>query len=184
MQKVLYILGELGDDDINWLVKVGSRQDIAPGTILIREGYPVDTLYILLAGALIVSISALEGRQIAKLATGEVVGEMSFIDDSPPSATVQTLEESVVLAIPRTLLSEKLAQDVAFAARFYRALAILLSQRLRGTVKQLGDDKTEASQPTDDVIAPAPLANAAIAQVRFNQLLEKLMGMQNEPALE
>jgi bacteriocin-type transport-associated protein len=178
MQKVLYILGELSDEDINWLVEVGSREEIAPGTILIREGQPVDTLYILLAGALIVSISALEGRQIAKLATGEVVGEMSFIDASPPSATVQTLEESVVLAIPRAKLSEKLNQDVAFAARFYRALAILLSQRLRGTVKQLGDEKAKSDEKESNHASVAPMGNSAIAQVRFNQLLEKLMGVQ------
>lgn len=184
MQKVLYILSELSDDDINWLIQVGQREEIPPGTVLIQEGESVDTLYILLDGALVVSISALEGRQIAHLATGEVVGEMSFIDARPPSATVQTLETSVVLAIPRPILAEKLQQDVVFAARFYRALAILLSHRLRGTVKQLGDDKNQPINQTEDaasstgnVIPPTPNGEQfRSAQLRFEQMIERLKG--------
>lgn len=169
MQKVLFILRELDDGDVDWLIKIGQREEVPPGTILIHEGHPVDTLYILLAGALVVSISALEGRQIARLATGEVVGEMSFIDSHPPSATVQTLEESVVLAISRSHLANKLSQDVGFAARFYRALAILLSHRLRGTVKQLGENR-EA-----DGVSPnrGDRTDEAIAQARFERLIEQ-----------
>jgi bacteriocin-type transport-associated protein len=169
MQKVLFILRELEDSDVDWLIQTGQRQQVTPGTVLIHEGQPVDTLYILLAGALVVSISALEGRQIARLSTGEVVGEMSFIDSHPPSATVQTLEESVVLAISRKQLAEKLRQDVGFAARFYRALAILLSHRLRGTVKQLGENREEGVASRQD-----GNRDEAIAQARFERLLDRL----------
>ncbi|MBD2092319.1 cyclic nucleotide-binding domain-containing protein [Microcoleus sp. FACHB-1515] len=171
MKQVLFILGELSDADIDWLIQTGDRQDVEPGTILIHEGKSVDALYILLEGTLVVTISALEGRQIARLASGDVVGEMSFVESRPPSATVQTLEKSVVLAVPRSLLSEKLQTDVGFAARFYRALAILLSSRLRGTVRQLSNspDRTQTETET-----------AAIAQQRFDNLLERLKG--NESA--
>jgi bacteriocin-type transport-associated protein len=172
MKKVLFILGELSDDDIDWLIRAGSRVEVPAGTVLIYEGQPADTLYILLDGTLIVTISALEGRQIARLSSGDVVGEMSFVDERPPSATVQTLEQSLVLAIPRTALAEKLQQDVGFASRFYRALAILLSNRLRGTVQQLGDDKDKSAD------APAQssdtLGNVAIAEARFDWLLRRL----------
>lgn len=173
MKKVLYILGELSDDDIDWLVKIGVRQEVEPGTVLIYEGQAVDTLYILLEGALVVTISALEGRQIARLSSGDVVGEMSFVDARPPSATVQTLEQSLVLALSRQILSEKLQQDVGFASRFYRALAILLSNRLRGTVQQLGDDKKPPSEQTRKLELEAA-ENMAIAEVRFNWLLRRL----------
>jgi CRP/FNR family transcriptional regulator, cyclic AMP receptor protein len=173
MKKVLFILGELSDDDIDWLVKAGIRQEVEAGTVLIYEGHPVDTLYILLDGALVVTISALEGRQIARLSSGDVVGEMSFVDARPPSATVQTLEQSLVLAIPRKTLNEKLQQDVGFASRFYRALAILLSSRLRGTVKQLGDkNQSNASNAKDPDLEASE--NMAIAEVRFNWMLRRL----------
>lgn len=167
MKKVLFILGELSDRDIDWLVEVGRREQVPAGQILIYEGRPVDTLYILLDGTLIVSISGV-GRQIARLSSGEVVGEMSFIDSRPPSATVQTLEPSLVLAVPRSQLADKLEHDEGFASRFYRALAMLLSQRLRGTVKQLSEDSPK------QLVVPEvePRAESvAIAQARFERLL-------------
>lgn len=170
MEKVLYILGELSDSDVDWLVKVGKKTPVQAGGTLIREGQPVDTLYILLEGALVVSISAMEGRQIARLASGEVVGEMSFIDAYPPSATVQTLEDSLVLAIPRAQLAEKLKQDEGFGSRFYRALAILLSHRLRGTVRQLSEESHAAS------VARAVCgveSHVTAAQTRFERLLQE-----------
>lgn len=171
MKQVLFILGELSDPDIDWLIQTGDRQELEPGTILISEGKPVDALYVLLDGALVVTISALEGRQIARLSSGDVVGEMSFIESRPPSATVQTLEKSVVLSVSRSSLSEKLQIDVGFAARFYRALAILLSSRLRGTVRQLSHSPDPTSTETETV---------QIAQQRFDNLLERLKG--NESA--
>lgn len=171
MQKVLFILHELNDADVDWLIQVGSRTELPPGTVLIHEGQPADTLYILLEGALVVSVSALEGRQIARLATGEVVGEMSFIDSRPPSATVQTLEESVVLAIPRTQLTVKLQEDVAFASRFYRALAILLSHRLRGTVKQLSDEPLKPNN--QDSGSGEIQVGSAMARARLNRILQQ-----------
>lgn len=180
MQKVLLILGELSDADVDWLAEVGEQKPAAAGTILIYEGKPADALYILLDGTLVVSISALEGRQIARLATGEVVGEMSFIDDRLPSATVQTLEDSTVLMIPRAKLTEKLTQDVEFAARFYRSLALLLSHRLRVTVKQLGDLRTIQSQELQQPEEPSMrledlgLVDSAIAHTRFERLLSHL----------
>jgi hypothetical protein len=43
---------------------------------------------------------------------------MSFIDARPPSATVQALDNTIVLAVPRRELAAKLEQDAEFAARF------------------------------------------------------------------
>jgi len=167
MKRALCILGELNDRDIDWLVEVGRREQVPAGRVLIYEGRPVDTLYILLDGTLIVSISAVE-RQIARLSSGEVVGEMSFIDSRPPSATVQTLEACLVLAVPQSQLAEKLQHDEGFASRFYRALAMLLSQRLRGTVKQLSEDTPKLPVMSE----PEPETELVeIAEARFERLL-------------
>ncbi|NJN88151.1 MAG: hypothetical protein HC881_19965 [Leptolyngbyaceae cyanobacterium SL_7_1] len=46
MQKVLFILRELEDSDVDWLIQTGQREQVPPGTVLIHEGQPVDTLYI------------------------------------------------------------------------------------------------------------------------------------------
>jgi hypothetical protein len=38
MKKVLFILGELDDDDIDWVLETAVRQEVVAGTVLIHEG--------------------------------------------------------------------------------------------------------------------------------------------------
>ena len=176
MKKVFFLLGELDDDDIDWMVAIGRREEVAAGTVLIEEGKPIDTLHILLEGTLSVSVSALEGKTIARLTSGAVVGEMSFADARPPSATVQAVENSLVLCIRREDLVAKLKEDEGFASRFYRAIAIFLSTRLRGTVRYLGYAKgqllNEDSSPED--LSPEIIDNVPLAKARFDWLLRRL----------
>ena len=108
-----------------------------------------------------------------------MVGEMSFVDAGPPGATVTALEDSAVLAIPRSQLSAKLEQDSGFAARFYRAIATFLSDRLRATVGQLGYGEVQslaeeaiAADELDDNV----LDNIHLAGGRFDRMLHRLMG--------
>ena len=79
MAHALFILGELTDQDVNWMVSAGTRTQIGAGTELIHEGQPAPALYILLDGALEVSAAAAQQRHLARLGKGEVVGEMSFV---------------------------------------------------------------------------------------------------------
>ena len=122
MRKVLFILGQLDDRDIEWMLAKGHRQELSAGTVLIQQGQTVDTVSIVLTGLLSVSIcSPTAGDQeLSRLGAGEMVGEMSFIDARPPSATVRAVENTLVFAIPKDQLAIKLADDTAFAARFYR----------------------------------------------------------------
>ena len=177
MKKALFFLGILNDSDIEWLVANGVRQDVAPAQVLIHEGKPVDSVFLVLAGRLSVRIGAMADREVACLLSGEIVGEMSFVDRRPPSATVQAVERSAVLEIPRQLLQIKLEQDTAFASRFYRALALFLSDRLRSTVGRLGygqgkdldEDLTCSDEISSDV-----LENVSLAGARFDWLQRSL----------
>ena len=179
MRKALYILGQLNDLDVEWLIEAGQRRRVAKGAVLIRQGQPVQDLYLVLAGRLSVIDEKLGGRELARLGTGEIVGEMSFVDAQPPSATVQVVEDSVVLALSRTRLQQRLDQDAAFAARFYRALALFLSDRLRSTVSRLGygapattidDDKMQ-----EDELDLNVLDNVHLAGARFDHILKRLL---------
>ncbi|OLP20187.1 cyclic nucleotide-binding protein [Leptolyngbya sp. 'hensonii'] len=177
MKKVLFILGELSDDDIDWMIDTAATEEISAGTVLIQEGQPIDALYIVLSGTLKVLVESLGGKEVARLSTGEVVGEMSFVDARPPSATVKAIEDSLVISIPRQQLAAKLQQDVGFASRFYRALAIFLSDRLRGTVSRLGygkDSPLENPSGKENEPNPNMLDNLTLAGARFDWLLRRL----------
>ncbi|MGF1499061.1 MAG: cyclic nucleotide-binding domain-containing protein [Elainellaceae cyanobacterium] len=176
MQKVLFFLAELSDADLDWLISAGEKRAVPAGTVLIREAQPVDALYILLNGTLVVMVEAMGDRELAHLHSGEVVGEMSFIESRLPSATVKALEPSLVLALPRQMLTTKLEQDVGFASRFHRALAVLLSSRLRGTVRQLGDGPADSSnhRSRSEVEDGSGSPVRAIAETRLQYLMEQL----------
>jgi CRP-like cAMP-binding protein len=169
MRKVLFIFGQLVDTDIEWLAKNGRRRRLDAGSILIREGIPVDTLYIVLEGRLAV-VQGPNERDIASLEAGEIVGEMSFIDARPPSATVRAATDVVVYAISKQVLQQHLAQNIAFAARFYKAVATFLSDRVRLTTLEMEADPASVDELDDSV-----LDNLERAGARFDALGKTLL---------
>jgi CRP-like cAMP-binding protein len=100
-----------------------------------------------------------------------VVGEISFADARPPSASVTALDDVVVFALARETLAAKVRLDTGFAARFYHALTVFLSDRLR-----LFRHQTTGWQPngTEADQEPQFLANVHLAAARFDRLLNRM----------
>jgi len=174
MKKVLYILGELSDPDVEWIIGVGHKERLAPGATLIREGNTIGSLYIVLDGNL--SVLAPGGVEVAQLGAGEMIGEVSFVDSRPTSATVKALQASTVLGIPRDQLNERLQAIPEFAARFYRALAVFLSYRLRDTNSQLGygPGTPRPQSNREDELDDGVMDNLYLAGTRFERILKRL----------
>lgn len=164
MRKVLFIFGQLSDSDVDWLAKNGRRKRMPKQSVLIHEGVAVETFYIVIDGELVVT-QGKPKKEIARLGSGEIVGEMSFVDARPPSATVTALSEVVVCALPTDRLGQALTDNPAFGARFYKAVATFLSDRLR-----------KATDPDyDDELDDSVLDNVDRAGARFNALSRALM---------
>ena len=173
MRKVLYLMGIMDDRDVEWLGKSGTAKYVPSGAVLIREGSAIEDVFIVLDGRLSVSVKATGDSEVASLLAGEVVGEMSFVDSRPPSATVVAAQDSYLLVLPRAVLSDKLNADAPFAARFYRAVATLLADRLRKTTSHLGYGKwTEETDP--DELDEALMDGASRGAMRFDRLLKQL----------
>jgi CRP/FNR family transcriptional regulator, cyclic AMP receptor protein len=136
IREILLGLEELSDSDREWLIQMGEHRDLPDGEILIQENVPIPALYIVIQGRLRVALTS-GNRQIATLAGGEVVGEMSFVRPLPPSAMVEAVQNSCVWAISRQKLTEKLETDLEFGCRFYKALTVVLSRRLKLTTLTL-----------------------------------------------
>lgn len=172
MQKILLFLGELNNEDLDWIIEKGKKETIPPGKTLIREGQIIDALYIVLSGSLSVEIESLGNKELAKISAGEVVGEISFIDSRPPLATVKAVEPSSILSISRMHLTSRLLQDMSFAARFYHAISLCLSERMRGTVRRLGygEDLDDINADQND-LTPAMQDNLKLAEAKFNWLI-------------
>lgn len=173
MRKVLHLMGSLNDEDVEWLIGHGQPRTMAPRAVVIRQGEPIDALMILLDGQL--SVRFEDDREIAALYPGEVLGEISFVDSRPPSATVVAVHESHLLAIGREPFQRKLARDDGFAARFYRALAVFLADRLRTTTAHLGYGRwsSDAEAPPDAIEDDA-FDEISMAARRFDDMLRRL----------
>jgi CRP-like cAMP-binding protein len=175
MRKVLYILGQLSDSDVDWLGRIGTRSKLAKGTRLIQFGVDLTQVFIVLDGEMLIQSN--KGVELARVGAGEILGEMSLVDSRPPSASVTVAQESFVLALDKKVLQNKLDTDNGFAARFYRAIAIFLSERMRGTIKNLGygNDADEAVSDPDELDSNV-LDNVHLAGARFDRMLQTLMG--------
>lgn len=168
MKKVLYILGELEDDDAEWLSRAGSQRQLARGEVLIHEGRDIDSVFFVTRGTFSVTAG---GKPVAQVGVGEVLGEVSYIDRYPPTATVTALEESAVLAVSRAALTSKIQSDPGFGGRFYKAVAVFLAERLRSTLRTLGDSGRSDDDLELDLHA---LDSVSRAGVRFERILQRL----------
>jgi CRP-like cAMP-binding protein len=123
MKEVSYVFGALEEPDVEVLMRLGTRQQLHVGD---------HAIYLVLEGELSVAV---KGRDtpIAFVGKGDIVGEMSLLESQPASATLCAITPVTVLRIPRDALEENLAADPGFSMRFYGALGMLLSHRLRAT---------------------------------------------------
>lgn len=172
MRKVLYILGQLEDLDLEWMLRVGDARPVPADFQIVREGVGQGELFIVIQGELAVSKA---GRALARLGPGEVVGEMSMLDSRPASATLTTLADTLVFAIPYDLLRAKLRSDSGFASRFYRAMCIFLANRLNDMDATLGHAvPLDRGRERGEAISPDALGSAGLAAARFAWFLERV----------
>lgn len=177
MRKVLFILGQLTDADAAWLARVGQRQRLAAGTELIRQGTRIDTIYIILEGAM--SVLTANGVRLAEVGSGDILGEMSLVDSGLTAASVRVDQPAVVLSVSKQILQDKLNSDAPFAARFYRALSLFLADRMRNTIRRMGygrdEPEPQAQTDTDELDADV-LDRVHLAGARFERMLKQLSG--------
>ena len=107
--------------------------EIKNGAVLTRQGQSGDLAYVIAQGRAEVDRN---GRTLAMLGPGDVVGELSLIDGEPRSATVRARTDLSVLEIDGRDLRRLLKR----APSVVRKLLEALSQRLRD-----GDAKAAAA---------------------------------------
>ena len=100
------------------------RRDLERGQLLVAQGDPSDSLFVVLHGALAVQRIG-EPAPIAVLRAGEVVGEIGFFANIPRTAGVIAIRDTSVLVLTRTAY-QKLAEH---APALVEALLAALSRR-------------------------------------------------------
>lgn len=103
------LLKGLTDAEIEKIEHLFKRVDFLNNEVIIEEGEASTELYLISEGE--VSILKLDEDQlfnlpIGKLKAGDMFGEMSFMDGSPRSSTIETTKTTSVYSLPRKVLDE------------------------------------------------------------------------------
>src|SRR5437870_5625793 len=125
---------------IDSLLKLGSCLKIAefpPSEVIVREGAPGVSMYIIKSG--LVEVRKKDPSTgfdflVAQLSEGAAVGEMSLLTGKPRSATVTTVQPTVVFTLTRADFRNLLTQHPEISL----GLARILAERLEDATKQVG----------------------------------------------
>jgi CRP/FNR family cyclic AMP-dependent transcriptional regulator len=110
---------------------------VAPrGSVIMREGDPVDSLYIVVSGRLKVMMGESDGKEVILgiLGPGEFFGEMGLIDDRPRSASVVAIEPCELLSVGKHAFKKCLLENYEVAMTVLRVLV----RRLREADRKIG----------------------------------------------
>ncbi|WP_246002109.1 Crp/Fnr family transcriptional regulator [Allorhizocola rhizosphaerae] len=111
------------------LLGLGSRRRAAPGDTLLHQGVPENHVILLHAGITKVTVLTSGGSEslLAIRVTGDLLGEMSALNDRPRSATVTACTATTYSVIPRAHFQTYLVKWPEAAL----ALAGVVADRLR-----------------------------------------------------
>lgn len=140
-------LGELTDEELETLLDNGHALDCAPGAMLIRKGHVSRTLYVLLAGSLVVRD---EGTTIVEVRDpGELVGEIAFFTEGERMSDVLAGRDGArVLALSERSLSAMVDAHGTAAAKLLLSVTRSVCQKLRQRARHPSDMLTlSGSEP-------------------------------------
>lgn len=112
------------------IARVASLRNAPRGTVVVREGDRTDNVYFVINGALKVSVSDDEGREVILtiLGTGDLFGEMGVLDNNPRSATVTATQSSDLVMIAKTDFQQCMMDNFDISLFIMRNLAHRLRQ--------------------------------------------------------
>lgn len=119
------------------LLELTERETFKRGQVIFNEGDPGEKLYVIAAGKLKLSRSSHDGREnlLAVLGPGEIIGEISFFDPGPRTASAITVSDTEVLALAHGHLRGFLRDNAQASVAMLGALA----HRLRRTNDNVAD---------------------------------------------
>jgi CRP/FNR family transcriptional regulator len=125
------LFSELSPEELEEVARVAVPRSYVAGSVILREGDPGDTCYILRSGTARVVRQHPDGRAITltNLGPGEIFGELAMFDGEVRSATVEAVDDVRAVAILAGDLKHLLSGHPEIAVKLLGALA----ERLRET---------------------------------------------------
>lgn len=175
--------------DLRKLAKVCATKKYQADDVFFYQGDPGTEMYILLTGTVGVYLNNIDGSsvQITTISRGNFFGEMSLLEKAPRSATIQALEDSIVLVIDKENFENIVSHEPQFAFRFLK----VLSGRIRSLNEELMKNNEKNRSPFIDkekekespVSPPTPIFAEGIPEQK-TELFQKRLEYQKIVAPE
>jgi SAM-dependent methyltransferase len=170
MHNAIALICELDQRHIDWILDNGLIQKVHADEVIIEEGEYPEAIHFVMEGTIGIYASAVGDKLLAVLGQGEIMGEISFLEDCSASASAVSLENGLLLTLFREKLKSKLEKDSNFAAGLYKAFAIVSSRRLNQRVGTLGS-MIQSFWDEDEPAGKWGLISKAIDQ--FKELMQE-----------
>ena len=134
------IFSSLDEKQLDLLLEATTTKRLAPKEILFRKGDPGNQLYGILSGSLKAMATGSDGKDVmfTLMGRGEVIGEISLLDNGERSATVVAVEQTELLTLHRRELIPFLESHPHAAI----GLAGVLAARVRRLSERAEDRQT------------------------------------------
>ena len=116
-------------DALNALLTRSVARSYEPGEVLLSEGQPGTSMHVILRGKVRVQRvpeGLTQPYELARLATGDVIGEIGLLDGLPRTATVVALDTTETIEIDGEALAETMMEFPSAAVALLRTVSTRL----------------------------------------------------------
>jgi CRP/FNR family transcriptional regulator, cyclic AMP receptor protein len=139
----IFLFQDIKEDELHRVLERTSLREFPAGTVIIQEGEPGDSLFIMAAGeveitkelTLVLDEDTPKERVMIRLKAedGVYFGEMALLESETRSATVTALTDCSLLELHQKDFLELIEQHPAMGIKLLLRLAQILSRHLRKT---------------------------------------------------
>ncbi len=139
----IYLFQDLAEGEISQVLEHTTPRDFPAGGVIIQEGEPGDSLFIMKAGeveitkqlTLVLDEDTPKERVMIRLKAedGVYFGEMALLENETRSATVTALTDCILLELHQKDFLELVMQKPGMGVKLLMRLAQILSRHLRKT---------------------------------------------------
>ncbi len=130
LQRNYSFFSELEEREVHELLASCQGITCEKGRVLFNEGDIADRFFLILSGEIIISKS---GREIARMVSGHIFGEMALLEHIPRTATATAAEDTELFEVPADIVSLVMP---ALALKISLHIARQMSEKLRESNKQ------------------------------------------------
>ena len=132
------LFADFSDRELRRLLRLMRRWDLPQGTMVVSEGGPGGSCFIIISGSVDVTVRVRSRQQLlAQLPAGSIFGQVSLISGEARTATCSMPNDGIILELERKPCETFLSAGSHTALKFLAALNQDLISALRGADQRL-----------------------------------------------